>query len=276
MPRNSEKLPDYIKTNMVNGIQVWIRKCPKCDCNIIQKTKYIAAACHKKQRKCRKCSIWSKGLTTETSPALKKLGKKHSKRMKIYRKTNPPWNKGLTKENNDILKRMGENHVGFKHDAPTKLEIGKFAKKCWKENPKFREICLKNLIPADITPENLQKHLDIFAAYRQQKIQEIIVKYGSETNRLKKLDLYYNLVWKYTYRNNLKNLKNYDKWKHGTYELDHKYSIIEGFENEIDPKIIGNIYNIQFITKHKNRVKHRKCSITINKLQELYESKNKI
>lgn len=49
--------------------------------------------------------------------------------------------------------------------------------------------------------------------------------------------------------------------------LDHKFSILEGFKNEVDPKIIGHCYNLQMLTSTENRSKWDKSSIT---LEELY------
>jgi transposase len=52
----------------------------------------------------------------------------------------------------------------------------------------------------------------------------------------------------------------------GAYHLDHKFSIIEGFKQGIEPKIIGGINNLEFIPWEENLKKRTKCSITINEL----------
>lgn len=46
------------------------------------------------------------------------------------------------------------------------------------------------------------------------------------------------------------------------YHLDHKFSILEGFKQNIDYKIIGSLYNLEVITEHDNCSKQSKCSIT--------------
>lgn len=56
--------------------------------------------------------------------------------------------------------------------------------------------------------------------------------------------------------------------KHG-YELDHKYSIYEGFTNNIDPKIIGHWKNLEIITRVENDIKYTKCSISLEELLKL-------
>jgi len=61
--------------------------------------------------------------------------------------------------------------------------------------------------------------------------------------------------------------------------IDHKYSTINGFLNNIDPKIIGSIYNIELLTTSENSAKNSKCSIDIEELFKLYNkqyNENKI
>jgi len=55
------------------------------------------------------------------------------------------------------------------------------------------------------------------------------------------------------------------------YELDHMFSITEGFLQEIPPEIIGHFANLELIPKETNRTKRTKCSIT---KEELYEAVN--
>ena len=52
----------------------------------------------------------------------------------------------------------------------------------------------------------------------------------------------------------------------GAYHLDHKYSIVEGFKNNILPEIIVNINNLEFIPWKENLSKRAKCSITKEEL----------
>lgn len=92
--------------------------------------------------------------------------------------------------------------------------------------------------------------------------------------------IYYNKVINITEKQNLKSLKDYNKrGKAGiknAYQLDHKYSIYEGFKNGIDPEIIGNINNLEFIPYEENIKKHKNCSINIETLLNLiHESKVK-
>ena len=53
----------------------------------------------------------------------------------------------------------------------------------------------------------------------------------------------------------------------GAYNLDHMYSIKEGFLNDVDPEIIGNIANLEFIPWEENLSKNKICSITLEELK---------
>ena len=62
--------------------------------------------------------------------------------------------------------------------------------------------------------------------------------------------------------------------KNKNYSLDHKYSIFYGFYNDVPPKIIGSIYNLEYLPKSKNCSKQTKCSIDLKTLNEMYENEN--
>ena len=86
--------------------------------------------------------------------------------------------------------------------------------------------------------------------------------------------LYYRMVLKFQYKfkEEIKKLENFDKRGHankGMYHLDHKFSIYEGFKQNIPPYIIGNICNLEMIIGRNNLSKNRKCSIT---KEELFKS----
>ena len=53
--------------------------------------------------------------------------------------------------------------------------------------------------------------------------------------------------------------------------LDHKFSAIRGFENNIDPKIIANINNLEIVDYCSNSKKYIKCSISLEELLKTYE-----
>lgn len=59
----------------------------------------------------------------------------------------------------------------------------------------------------------------------------------------------------------------------GWFSPDHKFSIIEGFKNNISPEIIGNIVNLEFILASENLSKNSCCSIDKEELFKLYNNK---
>ena len=64
-------------------------------------------------------------------------------------------------------------------------------------------------------------------------------------------------------------ISKYKSGVNGAYHLDHKFSIIEGFKNNIKPEIIGSINNLEFIPWEENLLKRAKCSITKEQLINL-------
>ena len=78
---------------------------------------------------------------------------------------------------------------------------------------------------------------------------------------------YRRKVYYWTSKNDLTQLGYHEKRSRFGYHLDHKYSITEGFKNKVPPKVIGSIYNLEFIPYNVNVSKGTKCSI---KLEELY------
>lgn len=75
---------------------------------------------------------------------------------------------------------------------------------------------------------------------------------------------YSRLVWLETRKNDLTTLPNHDRRGKNDYHLDHKYSIFEGFKNNILPSIIGNIKNLEFIPYKENLTKGKKSSVDID------------
>lgn len=241
------------------GNSVWIRKCPSCSEGIIHKNLISVRACFRQKRKCSKCGSWNRGLTKENNSSLKKMGELHSKRMIEYRKFNPPWNKGLTKHTSEIINNNAKNHTGFKHSESTKKIIGKHSELFWKDK-NYREKVPK-LVSENRSVEKWRKTMEDLGYFTP-------LSQKSEWQRYKQL------VWYYTNKNDLSKLENYDKRARveipGSYSLDHKLSIKNGFNEGIDPKIIGSINNLEFVPAQSNSVKNTKNSITKKSLLEKY------
>jgi len=92
----------------------------------------------------------------------------------------------------------------------------------------------------------------------------------SDPNTLKEFKKYSIKLWKETNKTLKKHsdkIKNIELrgYEHG-YALDHKYSIYDGFINNINSKTIAHYKNLQIITIVENNKKNKKSSITLEEL----------
>lgn len=90
---------------------------------------------------------------------------------------------------------------------------------------------------------------------------------------------YRNKVNLETARHDLTKLDNFDKRGPKGYHLDHKYSVFEGFKNNVPVEIIGHICNLEMIPFNHNTSKGSNCSVTLSCLKESiekYKNVNKI
>lgn len=92
---------------------------------------------------------------------------------------------------------------------------------------------------------------------------------------LSKYDKYKKQVARYTYKSLVNNgdiVKNSNKKVIGdNLDLDHKFSMTEGFKNNIPPKVIGNWRNLEYIPLLENRSKGGKCSISLEEIKKIEE-----
>ena len=80
---------------------------------------------------------------------------------------------------------------------------------------------------------------------------------------------YNKLVWYYT-NQDLKELEGIEL-RSVYFHLDHKFSILEGFKEDISPDIIGSNINLEIIGAKENLTKLSKCSITKEELLSSFE-----
>ena len=88
--------------------------------------------------------------------------------------------------------------------------------------------------------------------------------------KLSEVQKYYKEVNKYTKRSspNVENIHLRSKEFH----LDHIFSIKAGYENNVDPKIIGSVANLRIIPKSENCSKKSNCDIALDELMEKYNA----
>ena len=105
--------------------------------------------------------------------------------------------------------------------------------------------------------------------------------FRSDPLRLNEFEKYYktvggktNLTFKKFY-NEIENAGSRGK-KYG-YELDHKFSIYDGFINNVDPEIIAHYKNLECISELENQKKNKTSSITLEELMKMItNSKRKV
>tara|TARA_R110002153_G_C13111687_1_gene477739 strand:+ start:157 stop:678 length:522 start_codon:yes stop_codon:yes gene_type:complete len=143
------------------------------------------------------------------------------------------WNRGLTKETDD---RVMEYSIAITGIPKQRTEEGK---RILRENARKQQKYMTYLKRGGLTDEEYLQKLPDLKKYRR-------------------------MVRLMTSKVDTTQLRYYGK---GGYDLDHKFSIQEGFNNNVPPYIIAGILNLEYIPQNKNRSKGTKCSI---KLSEIY------
>jgi hypothetical protein len=89
---------------------------------------------------------------------------------------------------------------------------------------------------------------------------EELLKYENYKKQVRALTAKtYRLHKEYINPDNLVNGKN-------DYHIDHKYSVVEGFKNNISVNIISSKENLEMLKSNDNLSKQGRCSITLNEL----------
>lgn len=136
---------------------------------------------------------------------------------------------------------------------------------------KIKEMAKRHSEKERITLVGGRSLLDI----RLQKALQTRIANGqcSDPSQHSALTKYRAAVAKVTYRQPIHLLPNVEKRGHiefGGWHLDHKYSVNEGFLNNVPPEIIGDICNLEMICSHQNVKKQHHCSITLAELLSEY------
>lgn len=121
---------------------------------------------------------------------------------------------------------------------------------------------LKNKPSPDPKYENMSAFRN-----RNRKGKTTIHKISEERmQNVKRYEKYRSLVYLITERNikkfGLENIHLRGK----DYQVDHMFSVVEGYERAINPVIIGDINNLKILTSFDNNKKNRSCSIELNDL----------
>ena len=102
-------------------------------------------------------------------------------------------------------------------------------------------------------------------------VQEYLIRF----NNLKDKQEYYSKVWYLTERTyrNYKSEIDPNNLRSPAYHLDHKYSVIQGYYNRVDPELIASKFNLEILPRSDNSKKNSKCSLSITTLKEMYYGK---
>jgi len=132
-------------------------------------------------------------------------------------------------------------------------------------------ICKELNIPYSTVNFNLHK----LGIVRTEDKNHIRIPYDEWLKLQPEYKKYKSKVIKITNQQPIQLLENFKKRgnssKKNAYHLDHKFSIVEGFKQGIDPDVIGDISNLEFIPWRENISKGFRCSITIEELLNINE-----
>lgn len=116
----------------------------------------------------------------------------------------------------------------------------------------------------DLTDEIFREIVD-----DDRKIEEFLCEYDFAKSSYKKdRRRYYRAVWFFTHLN--KHMLDGIELRGYEYQIDHIFSIYEGFKQNISPEIIGNIVNLRMISRSENASKRDRCDITRDELLKKY------
>ena len=291
--KHQAKCPMIRKKNSEVHKQKVIREMSElCEYGCGQKAQYQfytgVSCCSKNFRNCptvqAKCKKKLKNIIIREKPELCDYG--CGEEAKFYFKTSNTWccNKTHTRCPTQIKLKKIKNKLNlfkFKIKYPEIFDIeelrevnGNIEAKC--------KFCNKWFVPryeqlrgrANSIKNKIRQNNCYFFCTKQCKLQSPDFLSGMRKNpiEVKNLKTYQDEVWRLTNivikKYKIKNIElRGRKFKKS---LDHMFSIYEGWKNNIDPKIIANINNLEIINERENTVKKTKCSITHEDLLNNY------
>jgi hypothetical protein len=169
---------------------------------------------------------------------------------------------------NEMRERYSQDNLGKILDDDIKQKIGTGVHNRWSEHG-YPESGKQKLRERTRNPhsEETKSKLRKYTGEQSSAIRKILkdrdITYDEYLDTIPMWNQYYNEVQRITSHQPIELLENYDKRgraKHGTdaYHLDHIISIKYGFDNNIDPNIIGNISNLRMIPWQENLQKSTK------------------
>lgn len=183
-------------------------------------------------------------------------------------------NKGYTKEQAlDIIKKKGQNesprHINYwLRKCNNDYNMAKCLHMDFQDNISIGAIIKKYNCTEDAAIN--KQNMFIEKMLNTMKERGYIYKH-TKSNFLEYTQKVRNISEK-TYRR-YKHIIDPDNLRGKEYHLDHKYSIFQGFIDNIDEDVIGSLFNLEIIPAHNNQIKYKKCSITNEQLLNNYKNK---
>ena len=166
-----------------------------------------------------------------------------------------------------VLKLLEDNEVPRDNDYKYEHPMDDSIKRLYIEGKSILKVSELLGVPYTTVHTRLHKHNII----RTEDRYGLGINYEDYVKKLTEFKKYWNQVINETKKQPIRDLDNYDKRGltgiDGAYHLDHRFSIFEGFKQGIEPEVIGNISNLEFIPWEDNLSKGSNCSITLEELR---------
>jgi hypothetical protein len=213
----------------------YTKACPNCNTTLEYTNKRSWYNAKKRDSKCKSCQSKKMSLLTQE-----------------WKSKGISWGGVRNKEKEKNLERP------FKRKCPScNQEISYSAKRYLNKAEKYNTIC--NSCSTKKNKKGFLKGLSNQQIKQMRATKAGFSSWEEYQEKYPKKEMYKREVWKYTYRNNLESLPNWDlrgrNGVDGAYQLDHIVSINEGWEKNIPAEQIGRMKNLQMITWEKNRKK---------------------
>ena len=160
-----------------------------------------------------------------------------------------------------------EKYKEYKKINENKMKLSNFIRKYGKEEGTKKYLKMKKIMSESNTKEYYIKRYGYKEGNKKWNLKNLRNSRSSmkiPTNQKDNFELYKMIVNRFT-KKTLKScdIANIELIEKGKYSLDHKFSILEGFKNNIPPYIIASKYNVEVIPHNVNCSKQDNCSITL-------------
>lgn len=205
---------------------MFTRECPKCRKEIIYKSKYNHRDATNENRLCKSCMLKGRSQKELYGNKYPEIVEKRGKAIAETLKDGMWWHK-------KIVEARHQNDT-FKHSTERRKQIAE--QSVFKKRGEDHVHVKKYLKEKKLTWEEYQAEQSAYQKYAKE------VRYWTRKQDISHLP---SLI------------KRGKAGVEGAYQLDHIIEISEGFIGGVDPKVIGDISNLQMITWEENNKKRR-------------------